>query len=103
MNPLILLQAHSSSSSWGIWEWLFLVFCILLVVFAAKSVFKKEDKNIDLVKPDAPSPIQQKEWNALKKDDTNTRIQKLKRLQELKEAGVLSNDEVEKEKQKILG
>ena len=103
MLAIYLLQAQpvSQYSSWGTLQWITLALCALLIYFAAKSVFKKDNRTASPKEISSPPPVQQR-TNVSISDITQVRIQKLKELQKLKDAGILSDVEVEQEKRKIL-
>ena len=101
MALFIILQAQHQGSSWGSWEWITLALVVFIVYLAAKSVFKKDNRSVSPKEISSPPPVQQR-TNEPISDIAQVRIQKLKDLQKLKEAGVLSDEEVEQEKRKIL-
>lgn len=103
---LLLAQASRqrglNSFGWGIGEWIVLVIGLCLIFLAARRVFgKNETANPKQTTQQSQQPTQQK----IAKDDLidyQDIINKLKDLQKLKEAGILSDEEIEQEKWKII-
>ena len=89
MSVLSLLQASAPNYPYNystpIWEWILI---LLLFVLAVIRVFNKKRK--------------EKEKYIEDKQKDGKSSKKLKDLQELKEAGVITDEEVEQEKRRIL-
>lgn len=107
----VLLQAQAARnhsllgiSGFGVGEFIVLLIGLYLVYLAAKSVFKNNEKDFkhsDRDDSEASIPTPQREVEETS-NNTYAIINKLKELQKLKEAGVLTDEEIEREKQKIM-
>ena len=104
MSVLSFLQASAPNYPYNystpIWEWFWI---LLLFVLAAIRVFNKKKKEDEKYIEDK----QKEEKSSIASIDpvpTNQQsiIKKLKDLQELKEAGVITDEEAEQEKRRIL-